>query len=157
MSFRLRQYWPTVLVLLAACSEQTETVEPRDMTSTDVVEPTRQFVTIDTERFAGWPSEPSYRPLYRALDPMVPIDAAAVETVANVNADPYRGIPRSEGFELVYGYCSGCHSIDVVKSQRLSEEGWDAMLDWMVSEQGMPQPSNEVRRTIHTYLSSNFK
>lgn len=52
--------------------------------------------------------------------------------------------------------CNACHSLAIVKQQKLTRERWDQLLSWMVSEQGMPQPAPELRALILDYLATHF-
>lgn len=65
-------------------------------------------------------------------------------------------LPPGEGREVVEGLCSGCHSIRLVTQQRLPRERWDDLLDWMVAEQGMPEPDAETRELVLDYLGSHL-
>jgi hypothetical protein len=52
--------------------------------------------------------------------------------------------------------CNACHSLAIVKQQRLSRDVWDKLLDWMVEEQGMAEQTPERRLLILDYLAANF-
>lgn len=52
--------------------------------------------------------------------------------------------------------CSACHSLAIVKQQRLSRATWDELLDWMVEEQGMAAQPPERRALILDYLTTHF-
>jgi cytochrome c len=52
--------------------------------------------------------------------------------------------------------CNACHSLAIVKQQRLSREVWDKLLVWMVAEQGMAQQTPERRALILEYLAAHF-
>jgi cytochrome c len=92
---------------------------------------------------------------YFALDPSAPVDAEAAQAAFNP-ADPYGGLPQTEGFDLVAAQCSACHSLNVVMQQSLPRERWDALLDWMVARQKMPAPDARTRAAILDYLAQNF-
>jgi hypothetical protein len=70
--------------------------------------------------------------------------------------DEYGGLPEGEGREIVYGVCSGCHSIRLVEQQGMSRERWDHLLDWMVEKQGMPELDPETRGTVLDYLAEHY-
>lgn len=63
---------------------------------------------------------------------------------------------EDEGVEETYYTCTACHSEMIVVQQGKTREGWDKMLDWMVSEQGMPEPDPEERAKILDYLAANY-
>lgn len=52
--------------------------------------------------------------------------------------------------------CNSCHSLAIVKQQRLSRSTWDKLLNWMVSEQGMSPQAPERRELILGYLVQHF-
>lgn len=72
--------------------------------------------------------------------------------------DDYDLLPDSEGDgkDLVYGICSGCHSIRLVVQQGLTRKSWAESLDWMVEEQGMPELDPETYEIILDYLAENL-
>jgi cytochrome c len=52
--------------------------------------------------------------------------------------------------------CGACHSLAIVKAQRLSRAAWDRLLTWMVKEQGMAEPTPEHRALMLGYLVAHF-
>lgn len=52
--------------------------------------------------------------------------------------------------------CNACHSLAIVKQQRLSRDVWDKLLDWMVEEQGMAEQTPDRRQLILDYLATHF-
>jgi cytochrome c len=66
------------------------------------------------------------------------------------------GWPAGAGQVETGRICSACHSLAIVKQQRLSRARWDKLLDWMVAEQGMAAPPPEQRALILDYLEANF-
>lgn len=72
------------------------------------------------------------------------------------DADEWDGLAPGPGREEVYYQCRPCHSLAIVKQQRLSRRVWDEVLIWMVEEQGMPEPGAEEREAILEYLSTHF-
>ncbi len=68
--------------------------------------------------------------------------------------ETYGGLPPGPGRREVYFTCTACHSIRTVLQQRLSRVFWDDTLDWMVEEQGMPEPPAAQRETILDYLAT---
>ncbi|MEI8592882.1 c-type cytochrome [Photobacterium sp. Hal280] len=57
---------------------------------------------------------------------------------------------------LVASACSACHSLYLVTQQGLSKERWDALLTWMVEEQGMDELAPDDREAILVYLSTYY-
>ena len=96
-----------------------------------------------------------FSPAYFALDPSAPIDAP-VERAAFTPADPSGGLPQTDGYDLVAARCAACHSLNVVMQQRLSQERWNYLLDWMTASKGMPPLAAEDRRVVLKYLVRNF-
>lgn len=58
--------------------------------------------------------------------------------------------------ELIETYCTACHSLAIVRQQRLSRSVWDDVLVWMVEEQGMPELEPDVRRAILDHLATAY-
>jgi cytochrome c len=52
--------------------------------------------------------------------------------------------------------CDSCHSLTLVKQQKLSRATWDKLLVWMVEEQGMAEQAPEDRELILDYLAEHF-
>jgi cytochrome c len=52
--------------------------------------------------------------------------------------------------------CNACHSLALVKQQKLTRDRWDQLLSWMVSEQGMPEPDPARRELMLEYLATHF-
>ncbi|MBL8550739.1 MAG: hypothetical protein JNJ73_12215 [Hyphomonadaceae bacterium] len=107
-----------------------------------------------------WAGEIAFEPSYDALAPSgEALPAASAFSPAAVSSfdpsDPYSGLPRNDGYELVAGYCSGCHSLQIVMQQRHDARTWDGLLTFMVS-QGMPAPEAAERANLISYLSRNF-
>jgi hypothetical protein len=67
-----------------------------------------------------------------------------------------QGIPLPPGKhqELVVGRCIICHSLEMVAQQRQDREGWEAILDRMISY-GAPIPP-EDRPAILEYLVTHL-
>ena len=71
-------------------------------------------------------------------------------------ADEFGVLHEAEGVEVTYYSCTACHSERIVAQQGLTRDRWDAMLDWMVEEQGMPELEAEDRAAILDYLSEHY-
>ena len=78
----------------------------------------------------------------------VPIAAPAVD----YGLDWPPGPGQAETGQL----CNSCHSLTLVKQQKLPRRTWDKLLVWMVEEQGMAEQSPETRELILGYLAKNF-
>lgn len=52
--------------------------------------------------------------------------------------------------------CNSCHSLTLVKQQKLSRKTWDKLLVWMVEEQGMAEQTPATRELILDYLAEHF-
>ena len=86
-------------------------------------------------------------------------DVPAASTAPRDNAEQelFSGDwPSAPGHEVTGALCGSCHSLAIVKQQRLSRADWDELLDWMVEEQGMVQLELTIRTNILDYLSSHF-
>ena len=70
--------------------------------------------------------------------------------------DDYDGLPAGSGQEQVFDSCAPCHSLAIVKQQRLDRAVWDEVLAWMVEEQGMPALEPAERALILDYLGRHF-
>jgi cytochrome c len=64
--------------------------------------------------------------------------------------------PAGPGQVEAGALCNACHSLAIVKQQRLSRDVWDKLLDWMVAEQGMAEQTPERRQLILDYLAAHF-
>ncbi len=68
--------------------------------------------------------------------------------------DEFGGLPSGPGREAVFYLCSACHSIKLVKQQRLTRDDWDEALHYMVEEHEMAEPEGEDRRVLLDYLGT---
>lgn len=68
----------------------------------------------------------------------------------------FGGLPDGPGAEDTYYMCSACHSIALVKQQRLTDARWDYLWNWMIEEQGMADAGEEYRQTILGYLKQHY-
>lgn len=66
------------------------------------------------------------------------------------------GLPDAPGAEETFYLCSACHSIALVKQQRLSDKRWDYLWNWMIEEQDMPEQDEETRKAVLGYLKKYF-
>ncbi len=70
--------------------------------------------------------------------------------------DDYEALPEGDNKDLVYGVCSGCHSIKLVMQQGMSRKKWDSTLEWMYEQQGMPRLDEETESQVLDYLAEHF-
>lgn len=47
------------------------------------------------------------------------------------------GLVYAQGFDVVRGTCTACHSAKLVTQNRASREGWEQMIRWMQKTQGL--------------------
>lgn len=65
-----------------------------------------------------------------------------------------QNLPDGKGKDLVASYCSACHGIESVTSQKANKEGWETIVAYMVSR-GMVATDDELK-TIIEYLAASF-
>ena len=63
-------------------------------------------------------------------------------------------LPPGKGKDLVENTCGSCHGLDVVVSQHATKDGWQSIVDYMVSRGASGTP--EELATIVNYLAKNF-
>ena len=81
----------------------------------------------------------------------------SVDTTNQPESNPeFDGLIDAPGAEDTFYMCSACHSIALVKQQRLSDARWDYLWNWMIEEQGMADPGKEMRETILDYLKKHY-
>ncbi|MEQ9037622.1 MAG: cytochrome c family protein [Silicimonas sp.] len=71
-------------------------------------------------------------------------------------AEDFGLLVDAEGVETTYYACTPCHSEMIVAQQGNTREGWDKLIDWMIEEQGMAEPTQEERDTILDYLAEHY-
>jgi hypothetical protein len=65
------------------------------------------------------------------------------------------GLIFAEGFEIVRGTCTACHSAKLVTQNRATRAGWTEMIRWMQASQGLwDLGANEP--IILNYLAKNY-
>ena len=65
------------------------------------------------------------------------------------------GLVYAEGFDIVRGTCTACHSAKLVTQNRATREGWIDMIRWMQAKQGLGDlGTNEP--AILNYLATNY-
>ncbi len=107
----------------------------------------------------AWNGEIAFENTYAALNPYEnPEGAGTGATLAsdfNPN-DEFWGLPRNPGYEEVAYNCASCHSLQLVMQQRRNAARWDELIDWMITQQGMPAPPANERAKIVSYLSKTY-
>lgn len=94
-----------------------------------------------------------------SVAPMQPLGGPAAQPTADagIARDPmYGNLPVGPGLEEVYYTCTACHSAQTFAQQRLTDERWAYLWEWMIAEQGMPDWGAERRETILAYLTTHF-
>ncbi len=71
-----------------------------------------------------------------------------------VDADT--GLVVAEGFELVKGQCTVCHSAKLVIQNRGDEEHWVGLIRWMQKTQGLWPFDEKTEHTIVSYLATHY-
>jgi hypothetical protein len=72
------------------------------------------------------------------------------------SAIPGNPLVDDDGWELVYGNCSGCHSLALVVGQRGDRGLWLRLIRWMQDTQNLWQFDPEIEDRILTYLATNY-
>lgn len=65
------------------------------------------------------------------------------------------GLVFAEGFELVRGTCTACHSAQLVTQNRATREGWLQMIRWMQETQGL-WDLGKNEKPIVDYLAKHY-
>jgi hypothetical protein len=99
-----------------------------------------------------------YDPLARPVNPMIPGQQGAPQAgQPEVELNPELGnLPDTPGAEETFYLCSACHSVAIIKQQRISDARWDYLWNWMIETQGMPEQDAETKATILSYLKRHF-
>ena len=61
----------------------------------------------------------------------------------------------AEGFDVVRGNCTACHSAKLVTQNRATREGWTDMIRWMQAKQGL-WDLGEKESVILDYLATHY-
>ena len=121
-----------------------------------VLPPDPEARTRVAELMAIWPTSPDFHDGFYALAPMLSNAPSGATSIKFDPQDEYWGLPRDPGYEEVEGYCSACHSLEIVMQQQLTPARWGELLIWMQEKQGMPEPDPEDYVLILNYLQENF-
>lgn len=90
------------------------------------------------------------------LDPMTALMARPEGPEAGEANAELGGLPDGPGAEDTYYQCVACHSVEIIKQQRVTDHRWDELWKWMVEKQGMVEPDEETKKVILSYLKKNF-
>ncbi|HIJ84549.1 MAG: cytochrome c2 [Magnetococcales bacterium] len=85
-----------------------------------------------------------------------PREMLVLSAAVGTNSVDWQGLVDGIGREEVFYTCQACHSLMLVKQQRLSRGRWQEVLAWMVKEKGMVEPSPEIMERLLDYLSTHF-
>ncbi len=69
--------------------------------------------------------------------------------------DPETDLVIGEGFEIVKGHCTACHSSALVIQNKFTREGWKAKIEWMQETQGLWE-LGESEPIILDYLAKHY-
>lgn len=91
-------------------------------------------------------------------DPMRPSrPAAPTQEGSEAALNPeYGNLPDTPGVEDTFYLCTACHSLAIIKQQRVPPARWDYLWNWMVEKQGMPEQDPETKEAILSYLKRHF-
>ncbi len=89
-----------------------------------------------------------------ACEPEVSV-ADAVEQVWPADSIHPSGLAYAPGFAIVRGNCTTCHSAKLITQNRATREGWEEMIRWMQSTQGLHDLEDD-EPIILDYLAENY-
>ncbi len=67
----------------------------------------------------------------------------------------HSGLIYADGFDIVRGTCTACHSSKLITQNRATREGWLQMIRWMQESQGL-WDLGENETVILDYLAKNY-
>ncbi len=114
------------------------------MTAAPVVE--AEFV--ETERETVTPQAPHPRTAPTAAT----APEVALRSAPKPDVDPNQLTPA----ELYNAYCTPCHSLQLIESQRLTRSMWDWVMDDVINEYGGTWITDDERKILVDYLVENF-
>lgn len=82
------------------------------------------------------------------------VDLGPILGVAFALAGHAQSLPEGPGKAELQRTCSTCHSITVVTARRLSNSGWQSVIDNMITRGAQMTPEEE--KQIASYLTANF-
>jgi len=83
--------------------------------------------------------------------PVIVVEELFIENGIDVE----RGLIVDDGYEIVYGTCSACHSIDLVTQNSATREGWKELIVWMQQTQKL-WDLGDSEAVILDYLEKNY-
>jgi hypothetical protein len=95
-----------------------------------------------------------YDPMARPVNPLSP-GVPSGEPEAELNPE-LGNLPDTPGAEETFYLCSACHSLAIIKQQRISDARWDYLWNWMIEKQGMPEQDLATKEKILSYLKRHF-
>lgn len=105
----------------------------------------------------GAGAQQAFDPMRPTVNPLAPVVPAPLSSAPDALLDPDLGnLPIGVGAEDTYYQCIACHSTAIIRQQNLTDARWDYLWGWMIKEQGMYEPDDEVRDMILEYLKTHF-
>lgn len=97
-------------------------------------------------------------PMGQGLAPLNPLAVnPATRELSTVALNPdFGNLPDAPGVEDTYYSCTACHSAATFAQQSLTDERWEYLWGWMISDQGMADYGDEAREVILSYLQTHF-
>lgn len=92
---------------------------------------------------------------FAPLNPLVVDPSTREPSTVALNPD-FGNLPDTPGVEDTYYSCTACHSAATFAQQRLTDERWEYLWDWMITDQGMADYGDEARAIILAYLQTHF-
>ena len=70
--------------------------------------------------------------------------------------DEQTGLIKEGAWQLVAAHCGGCHSLQLVTSNRGDRQIWLETIRWMQERQNLWQLDTQTEDQILTYLADNY-
>jgi len=70
--------------------------------------------------------------------------------------DEIDDLPTGPGQEETFYTCTACHGLALIESQGMTSDRWDNTIGLMVRTHKMPEPTEEERNLIVSYLAEHF-
>ena len=70
--------------------------------------------------------------------------------------DEQTGLIKKGAWQLVAAHCGGCHSLQLVTSNRGDRQIWLETMRWMQERQNLWQLDTQTEDQILTYLADNY-
>ena len=80
---------------------------------------------------------------------------AAAALAQDTKTDADTGLVMDEGFALVKGQCTGCHSAKLIMHSGKTREGWIDSIRWMQRNQGLGALGS-TEEPIVSYLAKHY-